>query len=44
MMKYICIILLLLLIFYILNLYVNSIYFKLNFITDEYLEHFISYK
>jgi len=44
MIKYIFIIILLIIIFYIINININSIYFKFNYITDEYIEHFVSYK
>jgi len=43
MIKYLFMIILLILIFYIVNININSIYFKMNYLTDEYIEHFINY-
>lgn len=43
MVKYLFMIILLILIFYIVNININSIYFKMNYLTDEYIEHFINY-
>lgn len=44
MIKYLFIFIMLIFIFYIINSNINSIYFQLNYITDEYIEHFINYK
>ena len=42
MINLLLIIIIIFILFYFINLNINPIYFKLNYITDEYIDHFIS--